>query len=75
MTTATNKKGFTPSNDSDEFNPQFLFNMTAGELLVAIAKGELDAVELAKKELANRGTGINGFWVGFDNAKKEWKLK
>ena len=73
--TATTKKVHVPSNDSDEMNPRFIFNMTAGELLVGIANGTIDAVELAKKELANRGTGTKGVWVGFENARKEWKIK
>ncbi|MCX6222462.1 MAG: hypothetical protein NTZ69_15935 [Bacteroidia bacterium] len=56
---------------SDELNPDFLFNGTYSQLLSRIAKGEIDAKQLAKQELANRGLDINGQWVGFDEAKKQ----
>lgn len=65
---------YTPSNDSDELNPEFLFNLTATELLVAIASGKIDAVQRAKQSLASRGIGVNGKWVGFDNARREWNI-
>lgn len=56
---------------SDELNPDFLFNGTYIQLLSRIAKGEIDAKQLAKQELANRGLDIGGQWVGFDEAKKQ----
>ena len=56
----------------DELNPLFIFLMTHNELLVAIATGKLDAVQLAREELANRGMGKAGTWVGFDRAEAEW---
>jgi hypothetical protein len=34
-------------------------------LLAAIARGDLDAVALAKEELDNRGVDTNGKWIGF----------
>ena len=55
----------------DELNPDFIFSMTRGELLVKIAKGEIDAVAFAKKELINRGTGTNGKWAGFSEAARQ----
>ena len=58
----------------DELNPLFVFQMTHNELLVAIATGKLDAVQLAREELANRGMGKAGSWVGFDSAEAEWGL-
>ncbi len=58
----------------DELNPLFVFQMTRNELLVAIASGKLDAVQLAREELANRGRGKAGTWVGFDRAEIEWGL-
>src|SRR5436853_3967273 len=56
----------------DELNPDFIFSLTRGELLVKIAKGELDATTYAKKELINRGTGSNGKWSGFPEAARQW---
>ena len=58
----------------DELNPLFVFQMTHNDLLVAIATSKLDAVQLAREELANRGTGKAGSWVGFDRAEAEWGL-
>jgi hypothetical protein len=40
------------------------------DLLVAIAKGEVDARSLALKELVAPGLNPNGKWVGFDQARK-----
>lgn len=47
-------------------------------LLIAIATGKVDAVEIAKAALACRGIVYNGSeesgtWAGFDNAKAFWK--
>lgn len=49
----------------DDVNPIFLLSMTATELLTKIVSGEINAVELAKYELANRGLDMSGKWVGF----------
>lgn len=49
----------------DELNPIFLFNLTRTELLVQIVSGELDTVELAQRQLGNRGLDNQGNWVGF----------
>ena len=58
------------TNFSDDKNPAFMFQGTAAELLCKITSGEIDPVQLAKKELANRGLDASGKWVGFDNAAK-----
>ncbi|MBU6429767.1 MAG: hypothetical protein KGR26_12200 [Cyanobacteria bacterium REEB65] len=58
----------------DDLNPLFVFQMTHNELLVAIATGKIDAVQLAREELANRGMGKTGTWVGFDRAASDWDL-
>lgn len=62
-------------NMPDELREDLMFNMTATELLLQIAEGEIDPVELAKRQLANRGLGKKGEWVGFDKAEKTWNLK
>ncbi|HCY75957.1 MAG TPA: hypothetical protein DHV28_08540 [Ignavibacteriales bacterium] len=56
---------YKPKSDSDELNPSYLFQGIATDLLVAILKGQIDPVELAKKELKNRGLDEDGKWVGF----------
>lgn len=39
-------------------------------LLSAIARGEVDACNLARRELADRGLNGVGKWVGFDEARR-----
>jgi len=48
------------------------------DVLVAIAKGEVNVRELAKATLANRGLVANGggytaVWAGFENAETFWR--
>ena len=40
------------------------------KVLVAVANGELDLNNLARKELANRGLDKLRQWVGFDKANQ-----
>ena len=49
----------------DDENPIFLFSLTNTKLLVQIVKGEIDAVELARLQLKNRGLNEEGSWIGF----------
>lgn len=60
---------------SDELNPKYMFQTTYTALLVDIATGKVDAKAYARMELANRGLGKNGKWVGFEQAYKDWGLK
>ena len=39
-------------------------------VLAAVARGEIDLNRIAREELANRGLGIQGEWVGFQAARK-----
>lgn len=59
----------------DELNPDSMFQTQATALLMQIAKGEIDPIELAKRELANRGIGTDGKWAGFDRAAEQWEIK
>lgn len=62
----TNKVGtYIPKNDSDDLNPKYLFQGIATDLLVAIVHDQINPVEIANKELQNRGLDENGKWVGF----------
>ncbi len=66
------KTGYTnlTDNSEDARNPAYLFQNIHTELLVRIASGDLNALQLAKAELANRGLDVRtGKWVGFDTAK------
>ena len=40
------------------------------KVLAAVARGEIDLNRIAREELASRGLGLNGEWVGFDVARK-----
>lgn len=57
-------------SDQDEANPKFLFQQTAAPLLLAIAGRLIDPLELARRELTNRGLDQNGEWVGFQRAAR-----
>lgn len=59
-------KGTIPDNE----NPIFAFSMTSTKLLVKFVNGELEAIELMRHELKNRGLGDDGSYIGF-NVKEE----
>jgi len=40
------------------------------KVLAAVARGEIDLNRIAREELANRGLGRNGEWVGFERARQ-----
>ncbi|HTH63252.1 MAG TPA: hypothetical protein VL563_01115 [Gemmatimonadales bacterium] len=42
------------------------------DLLLAIAKGELSAIDLAKDALISRGLNASGKWIGHDRARAFW---
>lgn len=54
----------------DDFNPRYLFSLTATQLLCECLSGEIDMNYLVRRELANRGVNENGTWVGFPKAKE-----
>jgi len=51
----------------DEENPIFLFSQIHKDLLVDIVNGKIDAAELARIELKNRGLNNEGKFVGWKN--------
>jgi hypothetical protein len=40
------------------------------KVLAAVARGEIDLNRIAREELAARGLGLHGEWVGFQNARQ-----
>jgi len=42
------------------------------ELLIAMAKGEVDAQAIAAQLMAGRGLDEHGKWVGFGRAAEVW---
>jgi len=57
---------------ADDLNPNFIFNGVDTSLLLSAAKKEINLMDLAKKELANRGVGGDGQWVGFERSRSFW---
>jgi len=51
---------------ADDDNPIFIFSDTRIKLLADIISGKIDAKELAKMELKNRGVNEKGEWVGYN---------
>ena len=39
------------------------------KVLAAVARGEIDLNRIAREELAARGLGLHGEWVGFQKAR------
>ncbi|MDP2361959.1 MAG: hypothetical protein Q8O14_14615 [bacterium] len=42
------------------------------QILLLMATDKLDTTQLAQGEMANRGLGANGEWIGFPAAAKLW---
>jgi len=40
------------------------------KVLAAVARGEIDLNRIAREELASRGLGLRGEWVGFEKARE-----
>lgn len=57
----------------DELNPDLMLNMTASELLIKVAKGEIDIQKLVRKQLSDRGIDDQRNWIGTDRAKQYWE--
>jgi len=58
----------------DDLNPELMFQLTHRELLLQALRGEIDLLALARREMADRGLGKNGEWVGFKKADKIWEV-
>ncbi len=54
----------------DDLNPKYLFQSIHTDLIVQAVNNQIDLLQLAKKELANRGLDNNGLWIGFNKAKE-----
>ena len=40
------------------------------KILAAVARGEIDLNRIAREEMAARGLGLHGEWVGFQKARQ-----
>ena len=59
----------------DEENPIFLFNSTSKDILLDIINGKIDAIKMAKIELANRGLDTEtGQFIGWKKGAPSYEL-
>lgn len=58
---------------SVSFDDIAVLQVASTRLLVAAALGKIDLNALARTELASRGIGTEGRWVGFNRATKDWR--
>lgn len=63
---------FNERDHRDEMNPRFALQGMHKDILIAAARGDIDLNALARIELANRGLGMSGHWVGFKEAGNDW---
>jgi len=62
-----NQSGYTAGNFTvDEIG---FIQIADAKVLAAVARGEIDLNRIAREELAARGLGLHGEWVGFKNAR------
>lgn len=55
---------------ADDLNPAFILSGVNNKLISQIIKGEINIIELAKREMEKRGLDFEGNWVGFNNENK-----
>lgn len=70
MTTKMTRKDLINMLGEDEAAFTQLLNT---KLIHLMATDTLDTVQLARDEMANRGLGANGEWIGFPAAAKLWQ--
>lgn len=58
------------ASGSDDTNPAYVFSTAHTALLLAMESGTIDAANLARAELANRGLDADGVWCGVDRARE-----
>ncbi len=68
--TKMTRKGLNNMLGEDEAAFMQLFKTN---LIQLMATDSLDTVQLARDEMANRGLGTNGEWIGFPAAQKFWQ--
>lgn len=51
-----------------------VLSLGSTRFLLLAATGKIDFNELAKEELAARGLGKDGKWVGFKEARRLWEV-
>lgn len=67
-------RGIKMSHTPDELNADYILQAVATEMLLKVARGEIDLNELARREIANRGLSAKtGEWIGFKAAAEELK--
>ena len=51
-------------------NPLFLFNSTSKDILLDLINSKIDAIELARIELSNRGLDATGKFIGWNKSAR-----
>ncbi len=59
-------------NTPEEQNAANYLQPMPSSTVAGIATGQIDAQRLAREEMANRGLGLAGEWVGFETARMLW---
>ena len=59
-------------NTPEEQNAADYLQPMPASTLQGLATGRIDAQRLAREEMANRGLGLVGEWVGFEKARMLW---
>ncbi len=62
-----NRSGLEAGLSSEQLSVIQVFDT---DVLSAVARGRLDLNRMAREELANRGLGPHGRWVGFPEARR-----
>ena len=59
----------------DEINPIFLYSQINAGLLIDIISGKIDAVQLARMEMWNRGLDMKtGKWIGWHKGEDSYQV-
>jgi len=64
------KKQAQYSTESFSVDDLGFIQIAPAKVLAAVARGEIDLNRIAREEMASRGLGLQGEWVGFENARK-----
>ena len=60
------------NNEAAAIQRYAIFQGIDTDVLLEIVSGKVDPVELVRIELASRGMGKDGKWVGFPKARQLW---
>ncbi|MCI0560518.1 MAG: hypothetical protein MN733_18685 [Nitrososphaera sp.] len=62
------------NNEDAALERYAIFQGINTDVLVELASGKVDLMELVRLELAQRGLGKDGKWIGFPQARQVWGI-